>query len=232
MLLGWHYMDYYANDYATNQYLASRGFIVLSVNYRLGIGYGHAFHFPEGGGARGASEYQDVLAGAKLLQQRSDVDPARIGIWGGSYGGYLTALALGRNSDVFAAGVDIHGVHDWDRFGSPAPELHAAWAGDGISENDLKQAARTSFLASPVSAVSTWKSPVLLIHGDDDRNVEFHQTVDLERRLAEHGVATEQLVIPDDIHGFLLFRTWTAVTNAAGEFLERKLMKSAPSSQR
>ena len=123
MLLGWHYMDYYANDYATNQYLASRGFIVLSVNYRLGIGYGHAFHFDAQGGARGASEYQDVLAGARLLQQRPDVDAARIGIWGGSYGGYLTALALGRNSDVFAAGVDIHGVHNWDRFGTPAPDL-------------------------------------------------------------------------------------------------------------
>ncbi len=232
MLLGWHYMDYYANDYATNQFLASRGFIVLSVNYRLGIGYGHAFHFPEGGGARGASEYQDVLAGAKLLQQRPDVDASRVGIWGGSYGGYLTALALGRNSDVFAAGVDIHGVHNWDRFGSAAPDLRAVWEGDGITEADLKQAARTSFLASPVSAVATWKSPVLLIHGDDDRNVEFHQTVDLVQRLAERGIRSEELVIPDDIHGFLLYRTWTAVTSAAGEFLERTLMKRAASEQR
>ncbi len=51
MLLGWHYMGYYANDYGENQYLASKGFIVLSVNYRLGIGYGHAFHYPEHAGA-------------------------------------------------------------------------------------------------------------------------------------------------------------------------------------
>lgn len=232
MLLGWHYMDYYANDYATNQFLASRGFIVLSVNYRLGIGYGHAFHFPEGGGARGASEYQDVLAGAKWLQQRPDVDPARVGIWGGSYGGYLTALALGRNSDVFAAGVDIHGVHNWDRFGTSAPDLRAAWEGDGITEEEMKKAARTSFLASPVSAVAAWKSPVLLIHGDDDRNVEFHQTVDLKQRLDERGVVNEELVIPDDIHGFLLYRTWTAVTKAAGDFLEKKLLRPATSSQR
>ncbi|MFN8063049.1 MAG: prolyl oligopeptidase family serine peptidase, partial [Vicinamibacterales bacterium] len=123
MLLGWHYMDYYANDYAANQYLASRGFIVLSVNYRLGIGYGHAFQYPERGGARGAAEYQDALAGGRYLQERPDVDAKRVGIWGGSYGGYLTALALGRNSDVFAAGVDIHGVHNWDRQGSSAPDL-------------------------------------------------------------------------------------------------------------
>ena len=98
MLLTWHYMDYYSNSYAVNQILASRGFAVLSVNYRLGIGYGHDFNFPARWGPTGASEYQDVVAGARYLQKDPRVDPARIGIWGGSYGGYLTALALARNS--------------------------------------------------------------------------------------------------------------------------------------
>ena len=96
----------------------------------------------------------------------------------------------------------------------------------------MKRAARTTFLASPVSSVTTWRSPVLLIHGDDDRNVEFHQTVDLKQRLDERGIANEELVIPDDIHGFLLFRTWTAVTSAAGAFLERHLLPAAPASRR
>jgi dipeptidyl aminopeptidase/acylaminoacyl peptidase len=232
MLLGWHYMYYYANDYAANQYLASRGFIVLSVNYRLGIGYGHAFQFQERGGARGASEYQDALAGGTYLQGRADVDPKRVGIWGGSYGGYLTALALGRNSDVFASGVDIHGVHNWDRQGSAAPDIKSAYSGDGISDVDLKTAARRAYEASPISSVATWKSPVLLIHADDDRNVEFHQTVDLQQRLAEKGVSVETLVIPDDIHDFLLFRSWQTVTTATGQFFERMFMKSgAPPSQ-
>ena len=112
MLLGWHYRWEYANDYGMNQYLASRGFVVLAVNYRLSVGYGQAFQFPARTGARGASEYLDVLAAGRYLQKRADVEPRRIGVWGASYGGYLTALALGRNSDVFAAGVDIHGVHD------------------------------------------------------------------------------------------------------------------------
>ena len=225
MLLGWHYMGYYANDYATNQYLASRGFIVLSVNYRLGIGYGYAFHQPEDAGARGASEYLDVLAGAKYLHGRTDVDTTRIGIWGGSYGGYLTALALGRNSDIFSAGVDIHGVHNWDRQRRAAPNVAAALAGDGISMDDLERAARVVYESSPISAVKTWKSPVLLIHGDDDRNVEFHQTVDLKQRLLAQGVAVEELVIPDDIHDFLLWHSWRTVAGAVSSYLEKRLSK-------
>ena len=83
MLLGWHYMDYYSNGYAVNQYLANHGYVVLSVNYRLGIGYGHNFHHADHSGPAGAAEYQDVVAGAKYLQAMSDVDPAKIGIWGG-----------------------------------------------------------------------------------------------------------------------------------------------------
>src|SRR5262245_22552586 len=113
MLLGWHYMYYYHNAYGFNQYLASKGYAVLSVNYRAGIGYGRAFREAPKRGARGASEYQDILAAANYLRARSDIDANRIGLWGGSYGGYLTALGLARNSDMFAAGVDLHGVHDW-----------------------------------------------------------------------------------------------------------------------
>ncbi|HEY3186402.1 MAG TPA: prolyl oligopeptidase family serine peptidase, partial [Solirubrobacteraceae bacterium] len=120
MLLGWHYSDYYANAYAMNQYLASRGFVVLSINYRLGIGYGYEFHRPKSAGAQGASEYLDVKAAGEYLRSLPQVDAARIGIYGGSYGGFLTALALGRNSDIFAAGVDIHGVHDFTTQGSGA----------------------------------------------------------------------------------------------------------------
>ncbi|HEY3886773.1 MAG TPA: prolyl oligopeptidase family serine peptidase [Vicinamibacterales bacterium] len=227
MLLGWHYMGYYASDYGTNQYLASRGFIVLSVNYRLGIGYGYAFHNPDKAGARGASEYLDVLAGGRYLQSRDDVDRSHIGIWGGSYGGYLTALALARNSDVFAAGVDIHGVHNWLRQGRGAPDMTAAFEGDGITEQDIQQQARTAYESSPISAVGTWKSPVLLIQADDDRNVDFHQTVDLMQRLRAQQVDVDELVIPDDIHDFLLWRTWRTVAGATSAYLERRLLGTA-----
>src|SRR5205807_971385 len=114
MLLGWHYLYYYRNAYALNQYLASRGFVVLSVNYRSGIGYGIEFREALHYGAQGASEFGDVLGAGLYLRGRGDVDPKRIGLWGGSYGGFLTAMGLARASQLFAAGVDLHGVHDWN----------------------------------------------------------------------------------------------------------------------
>jgi dipeptidyl aminopeptidase/acylaminoacyl peptidase len=222
MLLGWHYMFYYANSYALNQYLASQGFIVLSVNYRLGIGYGYEFHQPPDGGGRGASEYQDVLAGGKYLQARADVDPARVGIWGGSYGGYLTALALGRNSDVFAAGVDIHGVHTRVQPPTDAMET-AARVGDGLSPEDVAKALKVAWQSSPDAYTATWRSPVLFIHGDDDRNVRVAETIELVQRLKRQGVKYEEMIIPDEIHDFLLYRNWVPVNAAVSEFFERTL---------
>lgn len=219
MLLGWHYMDYYANSYAVNQYLATHGFTVLSVNYRLGIGYGHAFHNPPKWGPTGASEYQDVVAGAKFLQQVPGVDPARIGIWGGSYGGYLTALALARNSDIFKAGVDMHGIHDWSRdiaewFAKP----------DGrYEQGDYQQALKVAWESSPDADIAKWKSPVLLIQGDDDRNVHFLQMEDIVPRLLKHHIPFDEMVLPNEIHGFLRHSSWMKADTATVDFLQRKL---------
>jgi dipeptidyl aminopeptidase/acylaminoacyl peptidase len=222
MLLGWHTRWEYANDYGANQYLASRGFIVLSVDYRLSVGYGEAFQFPEYAGPRGASEYQDVLAGGRYLQSRPDVDPNKIGIWGASLGGYLTALGLGRNSEVFAAGVDVHGAHD--RIPAITTEqLARAIAGDGVTESELRQSVKVAYDSSPIAAVATWKSPVLMIHGDDDRTVNFRQTIDLRRRLLEKGVRVEELVLPDDVHDSLLWRNWTKSISAMARFFEQEL---------
>ena len=211
MMLGFHYMQYYHNAYAENQYLASLGYVVLSVNYRLGIMYGRAFRDPPNASWRGSSEYKDVLAGAKYLQGLSTVDPKRIGIWGGSYGGLLTALALARNSDVFAAGVDFHGVHDWSVF-------LRSWEGSAQQAPDYKEAAKLAYDSSPVASVLQWKSPVLLIHGDDDRNVPFQQTTDLVQRLNAQHVQFEEIIFPDEIHDFLLWKSWIRGYQATADF--------------
>ncbi len=214
MLLGYHYMDYYSNAYAMNQYLANLGYVVLSVNYRSGIGYGLNFREAINYGASGASEYNDVQGAGLYLRGRADVDAARIGAWGGSYGGYLTALALARASDIFAAGVDFHGVHDWSarlREGqTPDPNV-----------------ARVAFESSPMASVKTWKSPVLLIQGDDDRNVAFSQTVTMAAALRAQGVPFEEHVFPDEIHGFLLHRSWVTAYELSADFFNRHLLQTA-----
>jgi dipeptidyl aminopeptidase/acylaminoacyl peptidase len=215
MLLGFHYMYYYHNAYAMNQYLASRGYIVLAVNYRLGIMYGRAFREAPNTSWRGAAEYKDIVAAAKFLQSQPNVDAKRIGLWGGSYGGYLTALGLARNSDLFAAGVDMHGVHDWSEFLPRWENLAGA--------PDVKEAEKLAFESSPEASVSSWKSPVLLIHGDDDRNVPFGQTVDLAQKLNEKGVTFEELIFPDEIHDFLMWRNWMRAYQAAAAFFDRSL---------
>jgi dipeptidyl aminopeptidase/acylaminoacyl peptidase len=220
MMPGFHYMYYYHNAYAENQYLASRGYVVLSVNYRLGVMYGRAFREAANTSWRGSSEYKDVVAGARYLQGLRYVDRKRIGIWGGSYGGLLTALALARNSDIFAAGVDFHGVHDWSAFLS-------RWEGGATQAPDLKEAQKLAFDSSPVASVATWKSPVLFMHGDDDRNVPFSQTTDLIQRLRQQNVEIEQIIFPDEIHDFLLWRTWIKGYKATAEFFDRKLKGSA-----
>lgn len=224
MLLGWHYGDYYHHTYAFNQYLASQGYVVLSVNFRSGIGYGTAFRNAPDFGRSGASEYQDVLDAGRWLQRHPAVDADRIGLWGGSYGGYLTALGLARNSDLFKAGVDIHGVHDWNeqtrwygRRDTPAPSTEAQ-----------QRAWDTAFRASPVADMATWTSPVLIVHADDDRNVPFEASIDLVRRLRQKGdVHFEELYFVDDVHGFLRHANWLETFRRSADFFSRTLKQPA-----
>ncbi len=215
MLLGFHYSEYYINAYAFNQYLASQGYAVISVNYRDGIGYGRDFRRAKNQGPRGASEYQDVVAAAKYLQGLTEVDSQKIGLWGGSYGGYLTAMGLARNPEIFKVGVDLHGVHDW-AFRAREFSPGGSW---GIGEADMDLA----YKSSPISDLSKWAGPVLLVHGDDDRNVLFQQTTDLAEKLRDRKVDIEILVLPDEVHGFLRYESWFRVYEEAERFFNRKL---------
>jgi dipeptidyl aminopeptidase/acylaminoacyl peptidase len=216
MLLGYPAMGYYSNAYAMNQYLTAQGFIVLSVNYRCGIGYGLDFRECKNAGADGGNEYNDVLAAAKYLRSLPGVDPKRIGIWGGSYGGYLTALALARNSDIFAAGVDFHGVHDWN-----LEDNASDWKQGSFAEMDATTAKARS--SSPIASIDRWRSPVLFIHGDNDPEVAYAQTPILAEALRAHGVPVEELIFPDELHAFLLHKDWLAAYQAAAAFFLRTL---------
>lgn len=215
MLLNWHYNYYYRNAYAMNQWLASQGYVVLSVNYRSGIGYGLEFREALNYGATGGAEFNDVMGAGLYMKGRADVDPARIGLWGGSYGGYLTAMGLSRASNLFAAGVDFHGVHDWNQgIRTFMPDYNV------LDDPDFS---RKAFASSPMATVDGWQSPVLLIHGDDDRNVSFIESINLIIALRKRGVEVEQLVFPDEVHDFLRHGNWVKGYKAAAEFFGRKL---------
>jgi dipeptidyl-peptidase 4 len=211
MLLGYHYMDFYHMAYAVNEWLASQGYVVMSVNYRSGIGYGKSFRTAPNTGGRGNAEYRDVLAAGKYLQTRADVDPARVGIWGLSYGGVLTAQALARNSDIFAAGIDMAGVHLW---------------GNSLDTSSV------SYKSSAISAIDSWKSPVLVWQNDDDRNVDFSQTIGLVDLLRTHNVYFELIVNPDDTHETLLHSRWLMTFGRMQDFLTRFLRNKSVSSSR
>ena len=209
-LLGYHYQaphGFYHLAYSMCQYFAAKGYVALSINYRSGIGYGREFREVAGRGATGNSEYGDILAAGMWLKNRPDVDPERVGVWGLSYGGILTAQALARNSDVFAAGADIGGLHLW---------------GSSIDPESV------SYRSSAVSAIETWRSPVILFHGDDDRNVNFNQTVGLVQLLRAHDVPYELIVYPNDTHYFQVFGRWVNTFQAIDGFFDRKLINQNP----
>jgi dipeptidyl aminopeptidase/acylaminoacyl peptidase len=153
------------------------------------------------------------VAAAKYLQSLAEVDAAKIGLWGGSYGGYLTAMGLSRNPELFKAGVDIHGVHDWSFDGQDATNY---W---GLKKNEADLALKSS----PAGDLSNWTAPVLFVHGDDDRNVNFQQSTDLVEKLRQKNVPVEVFILPDEVHGFLRYESWKSVFEKAKEFFDRKL---------
>jgi len=207
MLPAYHYMQFYHWSYAANQWLADQGYVVLSVNYRRGVGYGKSFRDAPAARALGNSEYLDVVAGARYLQQRADVDSTRVGIWGLSYGGLLASQALARHSDIFVAGVDMAGVHQYD---------------------NVFDSTSLAFKSSAVGAIDGWKSPVFLVHGDDDRNVDFAQTVGLVQLLRARKVYHELMVVPDDLHESMLHANWIDTFDRMGVFLKRFVWNREP----
>jgi dipeptidyl aminopeptidase/acylaminoacyl peptidase len=217
MLLGWGHHASYAKTYAMNQYLANHGYVVLSVNYRSGTGYGRSFRRAENQGPRGASEYRDILAARDYLGRLPGVDPKKIGIWGNSCGGYLTGLALARNSDRFAAGVALSGIYDFSLRATNMSVPGGEWGLKG--EKGLAQA----FQSSPMADIEKWKSPVLLVHGDDDRSVIFEQTINLVQGLRNRNIDMELIVFPGESHDYALHRHWVRTFEAASLFFDRVL---------
>jgi dipeptidyl aminopeptidase/acylaminoacyl peptidase len=185
---------------------------VLSVNYRGGIGYGLDYREAEKFGMGGGSEVNDILGAISYLKGRDDVDATRIGAWGGSYGGLMTALALARASDSVAVGVDYAGVYDW-------ASMFAA-EGRPIEDPAARQVAVTS---SPVATIENWHSPVLVVQADDDRNVPPQQSTELIQDLRAHHIPFEQILLPNEVHDLTRYSSWLHLFQATDAYLNQHL---------
>ncbi len=204
----WDSFETHTHLYEANQFLAARGYVVLSVNFRGGAGYGLDFREAQGFGTAGASELNDIIGAAEYLRQRPEVDAARLGIWGGSYGGRMASLALARAPEYFVAGVDYAGVHDM----SISYRRHLPDAA----------ALALAYESSAIAHLDTWKAPVLLIVGDGDALLP--QSIDLAAGLRARGIPIEQLMLPDEVHFLLRHQSWNRTFQATRDYLDRHLM--------
>jgi len=204
MLPGFHYIEVYSNLYEVNQYLASRGCAVLSIEYRSSIMRGYDFRNPAGWGNAGASEMHDVVGAANYLKSDPRLKVRRVGVYGLSWGGYITAQALAMYPNVFDAGFDAAGVHEF--FGD-----------------------REKY--GPVAQVKNWRSPVFVVQGDDDRNVDFYQGLRLAKALSAHSdIEAKFRVVPDEIHDLnLSFEHLVSVYGEGADFLINHLTPGATS---
>src|SRR5229473_2920937 len=213
MFLGFDPKRTYSWIYAFNQYLVAEGYIVLSVNYRGGTGYGLDYREADNLGPGGCSELNDLLGAITYLRGRQDVDSHKLGIWGGSYGGLMTALGLAGASDALAAGVDYAGIHNWSTY-EPI---------DGADTN------RRAVESSPIATIDQWHSPVLLVQADDDSVVPFQQAAELIEGLRSHNIDHDVIMIPNEIHDMARYSSWMMLFNAADVYFDRHLDKrSAP----
>jgi dipeptidyl aminopeptidase/acylaminoacyl peptidase len=193
--------------YEANQFLAANGYVVLSVNFRGGSGYGLDYREAKGFGIYGGSELNDIVGGAEYLLTRPEVDGQRMGIWGGSYGGRMTSLGMAAAPKYFVAGVDYAGVHDM-----------SSYYGRYIRTPEAKALALQS---SAIGHVDTWKAPVKLMVGDADALMP--DTVLLAEALRKRGVPVEQMMIPDEVHFLLRHQSWHVIFQATKEYLDRFL---------
>ena len=206
----WDSFETHARLYEANQYLANRGYIVLSVNYRGGAGYGYEHRTPPDFGPGGAGELKDIVAAAEYLRSRPDVDPAQLGVWGGSYGGRMVSLALASAPQYWVAGVDYAGVHDWTLMPQMAKPMR-------------RQDHEIAYQSSAIARLGGWRAPVLLIHGDADIDIPIEQTTLLAAALRKRNIPVEELIIQNEVHFLLRHASWIRIFKATADYFDRHM---------
>jgi dipeptidyl aminopeptidase/acylaminoacyl peptidase len=211
-----NYWSSYSREYMFNHYLASKGYAVLDIDYRGSAGYGRDWRtavYRHMGGR----DLQDHVDGSRYLQKELGIDPERIGLYGGSYGGFITLMALFTEPKSFGAGAALRSVTDWAHYnhGYTARILNSPDA-DSISYRR----------SSPIYFAQGLEDPLLMAHGMVDVNVHFQDIVRLSQRLIELGkTGWELAVYPVEDHGFTRPESWTDEYRRIFELFERHLAK-------
>jgi dipeptidyl aminopeptidase/acylaminoacyl peptidase len=214
MFAAWDPFETHSHLYESSQYLANHGYLVLSVNYRGGAGYGFEYREPPRFGAGGGSELEDIVAAAKYLRALPEVDPKRLGVWGGSYGGRMTLLALAEAPQYFAAGVSYSGIYNWVTM--PEFDVNGAQPGNQAT-------VELAYDSGPVAHMDGWRAPVLLMLGDADPIVNVQQTTALVAALRKKGIPVNILMIPDEVHFLLSESSWDRVFEATKDYFDGHL---------
>jgi dipeptidyl aminopeptidase/acylaminoacyl peptidase len=196
------------------QYLASRGYFVLTVNFRSGTGRGLSFREPPRYGGRGAEEIQDFVGVASYLGTLPEVDPNAVAIGGWSCGGHIVTNVLARHSDLYAAGVSYAGVGDWRvEMEMDSGRRLPFRISRRLALEDL------AFESSAVAHLDTWTSPILFVHGDNDLQAAMWPTIEMALLLRRKGVPVDTLVFPGEDHGFYLHANRERLAHRVWSFL-------------
>jgi dipeptidyl aminopeptidase/acylaminoacyl peptidase len=212
-------VDYWNTDVAA---LASRGYICMAPNVRGSTGYGMEFqkaNYQDLGGG----DLQDEVYAAEFLKATGYVDPGKIGITGGSYGGFMTLMAVGKTPDRWAAGVELYGIISWFTMLQHSDPLLNQYLrsllGDPETDRKVYEA------ASPISYIKDAQAPLLVLQGDNDIRVpkeEADQVVDI---LKKQGRTVEAHYYPNEGHGFLKRENQIDSIRRTVEWFDRYLRK-------
>ncbi len=209
----------YFREYMFHNLLVDKGYTVLDIDYRGSAGYGRDWRT---GIYRhmGGKDLSDHVDGAKMLVEKHGVDPKRIGIYGGSYGGFITLMAMFTQPDVFAAGAALRSVTDWSHYNH------------GYTSNILNQPQDDSLAyvrSSPIYFAEGLKGALLMCHGMVDTNVHFQDIVRLSQRLIELKKENWELAVyPVEDHGFVEPSSWTDEYKRILKLFEANLNKTSP----
>jgi dipeptidyl aminopeptidase/acylaminoacyl peptidase len=208
----------YYREYMFHHILASRGYVVLDLDYRGSAGYGRDWRVAIAG-HMGGKDLDDVVDGAAYLVEEQKVDPKRLGVYGGSYGGFLTLMALFTSPDTFAAGAALRPVTDWSHYNQP-------YTSNILGEPPKDAEAYRK--SSPIYFADGLKGALLICHGMVDTNVLFQDSVRLAQRLIELGKTNWEIApYPVENHAFEEAASWTDEYTRILALFERTLRKSA-----